>query len=181
MTCRARGAARAGTGRAPARGRGQARGRDKLDWLVPSCPLSSPLVLHNSSSCEIEPKAPSHLHARLPSPRPICHCRCVCSRLIAVACVLEQCRRIASFCLPDVISRQQGPSLEWSTWTTLYLRAVLCRYRNRKRQQENNEKTRPGSGPRTTASSIKSIRVSTLRHMSYVQPVGTLGRQLCAA
>ena len=100
MTCRAKGTARAGT-----RTGGQARGRDKLDWLFPLVPS----VPHNSSSCEIESKAPSHLHRRpcsrgalprwpiLPIYQPEC-CRCLCSRLIAVAVVLEQRRRIGSLC-----------------------------------------------------------------------------------
>lgn len=59
MTCRARGAARAGT----RTGAGPGGGISSTG----SSPLL-PSVLHNSSSCEIEPKAPSHLHARLWSP-----------------------------------------------------------------------------------------------------------------
>lgn len=83
MTCRARGTAKGG----------RQDGDRPGDGI--SSTGSSPLLpsgLHNSSSCEIEPKAPSHLHGRLWSPWSICQpvcCHWLCSRLIAIAGVLS--------------------------------------------------------------------------------------------
>lgn len=58
----------------------RARGRDKLSTG------SSPLLLsglHNSSSCEIEPKAPSHLHGRAVAPSGRSANRCVVTVCVA--------------------------------------------------------------------------------------------------
>lgn len=53
MACRAKGTARAGT-----RTGGQARGRDKLDWLVPSRPLLSPLFSIIPHLARLSPRLP---------------------------------------------------------------------------------------------------------------------------